>query len=360
MDLMKLLQQLTAAYGVSGCEGNIAQTAKVLLAPYCDTVEVSHGNVIGTIGVRTPAKPHVLLDAHMDQVGFYVTAITDEGFIRVGNVGGLDRRLLPDQRVILHGCTEIPGVVCCVPPHLQNGKEQVVSIEELAIDTGLSKETLEARIQPGDSVSFDMPLQTLLNDTVTGASLDDRCGMAAILYALEQVKGKELPCTISVLFSTQEEVGERGAMIGAFAIDPDIAIAVDVTFALGHGDDPKKCGKLGKGPMIGISPSLSRTLSKTLIYTARQNAIAWQPEVMPGMTGTNADRFSVTRCGVAAATVSIPLRYMHTPSELIAIADVEATGRLLAAYLENAVFDGDTPMAQDIPPFAEKEVHASC
>lgn len=346
MDWIKLLQTLTKPACVSGSEMPIAETVKALLLPLCDTVEIRHGNVIGSIGTRTPSKPHILLDAHMDQVGFLVTAITDEGFVRVGNVGGMDWRLMPAQRVVLHGTEDVSGMICCVPPHLQNGEEHVLSVIELAIDTGYSKEELEKRITLGDSVSFDLPIQELKNGRITGASLDDRCGMAAILYALELVQGKMLPCTVSVLFSTQEEVGERGAAIGAFEIMPDFALAVDVTFAQGHGDDPVKCGKLGGGPMIGISSSLSRSVSNAFIELAQQYEIPWQPEVMPGMTGTNADRFSVTRCGVSAGTISIPLRYMHTPSELIQLSDVEQTGRLLAVGLEHSTWDRYEPSSE--------------
>ncbi len=333
MDWINLLGQLTEVSGVSGRECSIADNVQKLLEPYCDSVEQRQGNVLGTLGERRPGKPHVLLDAHMDQVGFLVTAITEDGFLRVGNVGGLDLRLMPAQRVLIHGKKEIPGVICCIPPHLQGGEEHVLSVAEIAIDTGYSKAALEEIVSPGDAVSFAMPFAALENDRVSGRSLDDRCGVAAILYALSLVQGEALPCSCSVLFSTQEETGERGAMIGAYTIDPDIALAVDVTFALGHGDDPTKCGKMGGGPMIGISPSLSRDVTNALIAAAEAEQIPWQPEVMSGMTGTNADRFSVTRGGVCAGTVSIPLRYMHTPSEVIALSDVKQTGELLAAYL---------------------------
>lgn len=337
MDWMELLQQLTAPAGVSGSEMQIAKTAFELLSPMCDEACITQGNVCGTFGKHEAGKPHVMLDAHMDQVGFLITAITADGFVRVGNVGGMDYRLMPAQRVVLHGKKDISGIISCIPPHLQGNKEHVLSVTELAIDTGLSKDELEQWVSLGDSVSFDMPLQTLQNGRVTGASLDDRCGMAAILYALQLVQGEELPCSVSVLFSTQEELGERGAKIGAYTLNPDIAIAVDVTFALGHNDDPVKCGKLGGGPMIGISPSLSREVSDALIKTAKDAQIPWQPEVMAGTTGTNADRFSVTRGGIRSGTVSIPLRYMHTPSELIQISDVKQTGELLAAYLRGCV-----------------------
>ena len=333
MDWMNLLGQLTAASSVSGSEENIADTVLSLLSPYCDSAEQRQGNVLGTLGERQPGKPHVLLDAHMDQVGFLVTAITEEGFLRVGNAGGLDFRLMPAQRVTVHGKQDIPGVICCVPPHLQGGEEHVLSVTELAIDTGYTKAELEQIVTQGDTVSFAMPLLPMENDRVCGRSLDDRSGIAAILYALFLVQGEELPCSCSVLFSTQEETGERGATIGAFTIEPDIALAVDVTFALGHGDDPVKCGKMGGGPMIGISPTLSRDVTNALIAAADAEQIPWQPEVMSGMTGTNADRFSVTKGGVRTGTVSIPLRYMHTPAEVIQISDVKQTGELLAAYL---------------------------
>lgn len=333
MDWMNLLGQLTAASSVSGSEKNIADTVLSLLSPYCDSAEQRQGNVLGTLGERQPGKPHVLLDAHMDQVGFLVTAITEEGFLRVGNAGGLDFRLMPAQRVTVHGKQDIPGVICCVPPHLQGGEEHVLSVTELAIDTGYTKAELEQIVTQGDTVSFAMPLLPMENDRVCGRSLDDRSGIAAILYALSLVQGEELPCSCSVLFSTQEETGERGATIGAFTIEPDIALAVDVTFALGHGDDPVKCGKMGGGPMIGISPTLSRDVTNALIAAADAEQIPWQPEVMSGMTGTNADRFSVTKGGVRTGIVSIPLRYMHTPAEVIQISDVKQTGELLAAYL---------------------------
>ena len=333
MDWMNLLGQLTAASSVSGSEENIADTVLSLLSPYCDSAEQRQGNVLGTLGERQPGKPHVLLDAHMDQVGFLVTAITEEGFLRVGNAGGLDFRLMPAQRVTVHGKQDIPGVICCVPPHLQGGEEHVLSVTELAIDTGYTKAELEQIVTQGDTVSFAMPLLPMENDRVCGRSLDDRSGIAARLYALSLGQGEELPGSCSVRFSTQEETGERGATIGAFTIEPDIALAVDVTFALGHGDDPVKCGKMGGGPMIGISPTLSRDVTNALIAAADAEQIPWQPEVMSGMTGTNADRFSVTKGGVRTGTVSIPLRYMHTPAEVIQISDVKQTGELLAAYL---------------------------
>ena len=204
-------------------------------------------------------------------------------------------------------------------------------IEEVRIDTGYGADELRELVHPGDSVYFDGVTGMLPGGRFTSPALDDRCGVAAILYALDILKNEEIPCKVTIQFSTEEEVGERGAAIGCFAANPDIALAVDVSFA---GDGKRhETGKFGAGAMIGLSPSLSREVTDDLHRAAMAEDIPVQYEVMNGTTGTNADRFSVCREGVRACTVSIPLDYMHTPAEVIDLDDVELTGRLLAAYL---------------------------
>ncbi len=328
-----LLTALCRVTGISGNETTAALTAAEFLKLYCPDAHISHGNVIGTCGNTNPDAPHVLLDAHIDQIGMIVTSITDDGFVTVGNIGGIDRRLLPAQRVHLHGRKVIDGVVCAMPPHLTDGDEKVLKFEDVRIDTGYGAEELREILSPGDSVTFAGNIARMLGDRFTSPALDDRCGVAAILSALHSVKDEELPCRVTVLFSTQEEVGERGAKIGCYAVDPDIALAVDVSFARNLGDSETKTGKMGEGPMIGFSPSLSKSVSRALCEAANEAKIPWQYEVMAGTTGTNADQFSVCRAGVKACTVSIPLRYMHTPAEIISLSDVAMTGDLLAAYL---------------------------
>lgn len=263
-----------------------------------------------------------------------VTYITDDGFIKAGNVGGLDRRLLPAQQITVHGTEKIKGVICSVPPHLSNGESSVLKMEDVSVDTGYSKAELEKIVMQGDMITFDTCYTELLENRITASALDDRCGIAAVLYALDCLKAEKLNCNVTVLFSSQEELGERGAKIAAYEINPDIALAVDVSFGYTAGDNAAECGKLGEGAMIGISPSLLREISNKLIETAKKKNIPYQIEVMSGLTSTNADRFSVSRNGVKACTVSIPLRYMHTPVEVIDLKDVELTGRLIAEYLK--------------------------
>lgn len=334
MELFERIRTLADASGVSGNETEAALTALEMLREFCPDAVYENGNVIGHLGVREPGKPHVLIDVHIDQIGMIVTDIEENGFLRIGNVGGLDRRLMPAQSVLIHGRELIGGVICTIPPHLSGGKDaSVPKMEDLAVDTGYDQTQVSALVSRGDFVQFDTSCMPLLDDRMTGAALDDRCGVAAILRMLELLQGEKLPCSVTILFSSQEELGERGAKIAAYTVDPDIALAVDVSFGCTADDKPSETGELGKGSMIGISPTLSREVSNALIDAARAENLPYQLEVMEGLTSTNADRFSVARGGAKACTVSIPLKYMHTPVEVIDTRDVELTAKLLCAYL---------------------------
>ncbi|MCM1024601.1 MAG: M20/M25/M40 family metallo-hydrolase [Prevotella sp.] len=335
MNLEKTVMSLADARGVSGDETAAAELALSMLRDFTDDCFIKNGNVIGRLG-RKGAKPRILLDAHIDQVGFTVTHITDDGFLKISGCGGIDRRLLLAQQVTVLGAKPLDGVICAIPPHLETDESKVPEMEDICVDVGLSKAWAEETVSLGDRIVFSSRCEKLLGDRLTGAALDDRCGVAAILRALELVKDKPLQSEVTVMFSAQEEVGERGAKIGAFDIDPDIAIAVDVSFALTSDDSELKCGKMGGGCMIGFSPVLDRELSQSMKAAAERNGLPYQIEVMSGTTGTNADRFSVNKGGVKSVTLSIPLKYMHTPVEVISLSDVENTARLIAAYLEEA------------------------
>lgn len=336
MDIKETVIALSESYGASGSENGTAELAVKMLGEYCCDAQIRNGNVVGSYGEYKEGAPLLLIDAHLDQIGMILSYITDDGFIKVGNLGGLDRRLLPAQQVVIHGKEKIKGVICSVPPHLSSGESSVQKIDDIAIDTGMSKEELESIVSLGDSITFDVKCKELLGNRITGGALDDRCGIASILYALELLEGAKLRYNVKVLFSAQEELGERGAKIGAYEINPDEAIAVDVSFGYTVSETEHKCGHLGKGAMIGISPSLSREVSDGLIECAQRENIPYQLEIMNGLTSTNADRFSVNREGAKACTLSIPLRYMHTPVEVIDVEDVKLTGKLLASYIREA------------------------
>lgn len=338
MNTKEMIFELINSVGVSGEEFVASLTAEKMLSEYCKTETDYFGNVVGYLGEFDDKKPTLLLDAHIDEIGFIVTYITDDGFLKVSNCGGIDRRLLLAQQVTIYGNETITGVITSTPPHLEDDDKKVPKIDDIYIDTGLSKEECEKIVNLGDRVIIKNTPATLMGDRITGKSLDDRCGVAVILKALEMVKDKKLPVNLVVCFSAQEETGEKGAKISAFRIKPDYAVAIDVSFALTKDDDEHKCGKLSKGAMIGIAPSLCREFSNRLIEIAKQENIPYQLEVMNGETGTNADCIGVSQNGVKTVTLSIPLKYMHTPVEVISLSDIENSAKLVAKLLERGVY----------------------
>ncbi|MDO5560767.1 MAG: M20/M25/M40 family metallo-hydrolase [Oscillospiraceae bacterium] len=334
MNLNKSLSALSNVCGVSGDERAAVCTALEMLHNYTDSCRIVNGNVIADFGVRGQGKPHVLIDAHLDEIGLTVSYIDEDGFIIPSNIGGIDVRLLPAQKVIIHSRGgDIYAVVSTVPPHLSSSDPVLSDIGDVRIDTGYSREELEKLVSPGDTISFSSEYKNLLSSNVTGKSLDNRSSVAAVLKMLDILSDKYYECSFSVLFSCKEETGEQGAKTGCYNINPDIAIAVDVSFALTNDDSPEKCGRLGEGPMIGAAPTLSREVTQRLIDTAIKNNIPYQIEVMGGLSGTNADQFSISRNGVKTCTCSIPLRYMHTPTEVASLEDIENTAALLAAFI---------------------------
>ena len=328
-----MIAALADLRGVSGRESAVGQAAADFLRPFAPDAEYRDGSVTAHIG-QDAGKPTLLLCAHLDQVGFLVTDITEDGFLRIGAVGGIDRRLLLGQPVIAEGSVRMAGVISILLLHLLQGEQAVPDDAQLCVDLGVSSaEALKDKISRGDAVYYGTSCKPLLNNKMTGSALDDRCCVAAVIMAAEQIsKTENLPCNVTVVLSGQEERSGRGAKQAAFREHPDCAIAVDVTFGMAHGEDPHECCELGKGPAIGISSVLSPAISAELESTAKDQNIPYQLEIMPGTTGTDADSLALAPGGCAAATVSVPLRYMHTPVEVIDISDVEQTAALLAAF----------------------------
>lgn len=337
MDIAKILEELCGAGGVSGGETAAHETALRLLREYApDAKADKFGNIIGYVGneERDGDKPLLLLDAHIDRIGMVVTHIDDDGFLKVGGMG-MDRRTLLAQSVTVFGKEKVHGVVSTLPPHVAEDGKKAAKISEISIDVGMTKEQAEKVISPGDLVILDGEFSRLAGTRVCSPATDDRAGVAAVLYALDLLKEeKELPFRIAVVFAAQEEVGARGAGVAAYNIDPDYAIAVDVTFAISSGVSPSEAGKLGKGGMIGIAASLSRDLSEKLIAVAKEKEIPYQLEAMGGSTGTDADKISVSRSGVVTGLISIPQRYMHTPCEVLDTEDIKAVGQLIAEFVK--------------------------
>ena len=342
MNYEETLSRLCALSAPSGFEGPAVQAAAELLRPLADEVYTTRlGSVVGVRRCGRDNAPKLLLDAHLDEIGFIVTG-HEEGFLRFAPLGGVDPRMFPDREVVLLTDPPIHGVVACLPPHVQSGEDMDKSlpIKDLYIDVGLSQEEAERQIPIGTPAAYRGGCTPLGEDLLCGKALDDRAGFAVLLDVLERLKGKELPVDLYVLGSTQEETHSTGAITAAYEIAPNLCVAVDVT----HGDSPDaskhETFKLGGGPVIGVGPNCARSLSGRLEELAGELAMPVQIEVMSGSSGTNAWPIQVSREGVATAVLSIPERYMHTPVEVVSKKDLEDTAKLLAAFVEKIGEEG--------------------
>ncbi len=330
MNLEQLIFELCSVYGVSGSEAPALKAAKKYLEQKAGVSVDNNGNLIAVLG-NNAAEKTIILDAHLDRIGFIITDIDDKGFVKVDKLGGVDIRTLQDS--VLVSESGLKGTVCCLPPHLSDGSEDKASpIDKTWVDFGMPKEQVEKQLKIGDTLTFSTQPKKLLGDKITAPALDDRCGVAALIRAAELIDTDEYK--VVILLSTQEETYGTGAKTAAFSIDADEAVAVDVSFA-SQPDVAGQYGKieLGKGPMICVSSVLSREMSNKLISVAKEQSIPYQLEPIAGATGTNGDHIAVTKSGVKTAVVSIPQRNMHTPVEVISLSDVENTARLIAAYI---------------------------
>lgn len=330
--VIELLEKLCRAHGVSGAESEAARVSAELLKKYMPVRLSPLGSVIGE---KSGSGVHILLDAHIDQIGLVVTAVDADGFLKVAKCGGADVRVLAAADVTVHGKEKIFGVVTSTPPHLARKEDEgkACGFDDISIDIGMTKEEAEKLVSPGDRITFNGGFDTLLNGRIASPSVDDRAGAAAILRCLELLEGKKYDCALTVMFSSQEETGGSGAQTGAFAAQADEAIAVDVSFASAPGVSSEKYASLGGGTMIGFAPSLDYEMSRKLEKLAADKNIPAQPEVMGGRTGTNGDEIQISGRGCKTALLSIPIRNMHTAAEVCDAEDIENTARLMAEYI---------------------------
>ncbi len=342
MSIKETARELCALSGPSGFEEAVAARVTELLTPLADEVRSdAMGNVLALRRCGKENARRLLLDAHMDEVGFIVTEVT-EGFLKFSALGGLDERTLPGREVwVLAPEGPLYGVIACLPPHVLTAeqKEQAVEIKNLYIDLGLGAEEAEKRVPIGTPGVFEGPMFDLQGDSFVSKALDDRLCAAVILQVLENLKGEALPCDLAVMISTQEEVGLRGAAPGAFALAPDWCIAVDVTHARTPDAPKSETFEAGKGCTVGVGPNANRALTSAIMEAGKAKEIPFAVEVMPRSSGTNGWAIQITRQGVATAIVSVPVKYMHSPVETASLADAEAAAELITAFIRGGWLD---------------------
>lgn len=325
------LRALCSLGGPSGFEGAVAERAAELLSPLVD--QVCLGRLGEVVGVRRCGRPNarrLLLDAHLDEIGFLVTGI-EEGYLRFQTIGGVDPRMLPAGEVTVLTRPPIPGVITA--PEGGAGEERSLPVEELRIDIGMSQEEALCAVPVGTPVTYRGGCFPLGEGRLCGKALDDRSCFAVLLRTLELLRERELPVDLYILGSVCEETNGAGAIVATYGIAPELCVAVDVTFGATPDSPEDKTFPLGAGPTIGVGPSMARWMSRRLAELARREGIPFQREVMSGSSGTNAWHMQISREGVATAVVSLPLRYMHSPIEVVDREDMEHTARLLAAFV---------------------------
>jgi putative aminopeptidase FrvX len=343
LSLNQTLEKLSNACGVTGRETQVKDLMIEHLKPYADEIRVDRLDNVIALKKGKANSPKIMLAAHMDEVGLMVKTINKNGFLQFSKMGGIDDRILLAQKVNVHSKNSVySGIIGSKPPHIQKEEERkkIISFDELFIDVGAeNKEAIAAMgIAVGDPISFDIKYQNIGKDVAIGKAFDNRAGCVTMIETMRLLKDSD--CTVCAVGTVQEEVGLRGAGTAAFGVDPDLAIALDVTIA---GDVPgvreyDTTVKMSKGPALTISDSGLITHPKILRWlmeTAQQQTIPYQIEAgLPG--STDASRISLTRQGIPCGNISIPARYIHSPVGMLCLKDIENSAKLAAAAIQTA------------------------
>jgi endoglucanase len=341
-DYQPFLKELISASGLSGHESPVRKLIREAWSALTDELHTSRlGSLHGLIkGTASQPRPAILLATHMDAIGLMVTAIS-EGFLHITEIGGIDARVLPGQLVTVHtgrntdSGEDLPGVIVQPPSHLlpNDASSGPVPLKYLLVDTGLLPSEVSRKVRVGDLVSFAQEPLELGKHIVAGHTLDNRASVTALTICLEELKNRHHAWDVWAVATVQEEETLGGALTSAFELDPDLAVAIDVTFAKGPGAPDHEAFPMGKGVTLGWGPNVHPGLHRGFKRIADQLEIPHTLEALPRHSGTDAYAMQVARAGIPTMVVSIPLRYMHTPVEMVSMKDIQRAGRLLAEFV---------------------------
>lgn len=338
---LQFLIDLVEAPSPSGFEQPAAAVFRERLGKAADSVETNvMGSVHATLSGLDESGVSVMLAGHIDEIGLMVNYITPEGFVAFSAIGGVDAAILPGMRVQVHTKDgTLLGVMGRKPIHLieDDERKNVTKIDKLFIDLGLDGERVKKQVRVGDPITFDVHFETFGDGFAVSRAFDDKMGAWIAARVLEEVKkAGGSPGDLIAAATVQEEVGLRGGTTSAWSVDPVVGIAVEVGHATDYPDiDKRKHGEAecGKGPIIARGCNINPRVFEGLIEAAEKANVPYQIGAEPRGTGTDANAIQLSRGGKAAALVSIPLRYMHTPTEVLSLKDLEATVKLLTRYV---------------------------
>lgn len=344
-NLSLLLEELSNAHGISGHEKEIRSIVEKKISPYIDDIKTDKlGNIIA---VKNGEGPSVMIAAHMDEIGFMVKYIDENGFIYFSKSGGWFEQTLLNQRVILHTKKgHIMGVVGSKPPYIMQKEEikKVVIFDDMFIDIGVKnmKEAEKIGVEIGSPITIDRKFEALNGDVVTGKAFDNRAGIAMLIETARILAKEKVEAKVHFVGTVQEEVGLKGARTSAYSISPDVAIAVDVTMPGDHPGIDKKTSSLevGKGPAITVSDAegmgivVAESVLDWMKDSAKKGKIPYQLSVLEkGMT--DAAIINLTRHGIPSGVISVATRYIHSPVEVLSLKDIEQCSKLIAECIRS-------------------------
>lgn len=335
--ILPFFKSLLSVPGLSGYESPVASLIEAEWRPLVDELSRSRlGSIHGfKRGAGEDPRPSIMLATHMDAIGLMVTLVEDS-FLHITSVGGVDPRILPGQSVVVHTDKEdLPGVVVMPPARLlpDGAGDGVVDIPHLLVDMGLLPSKVASLVHVGDLVSFGTEAVEMSGEIVSGHSIDNRASVAAVTLCLQELQSRSHAWDIWAVATVQEEINLAGAFTSAFQLRPDLAIAIDTTFAKGPGANDWQAFPLGNGPTFGHGPNIHPYLFKQFKELAERLEIPFATEVMPGSSGTDGMAMQITAEGIPNFVLSIPIRYMHTPIEMVTLKDIQRAGRLLAEFI---------------------------
>lgn len=336
----KFLKTLVEAPSPSGYEQPAAKVFREYVTPIADEVSTDVMGSVHAVLKGTADGPSVMLAGHIDEIGFMVTYITDDGFCAFVPIGGHDPQILPGARVTVHTAEgPLLGVLGRLAIHLLDEEErkQVVKMHKMFIDLGMKSDEVKKRVHIGDPVTYTVGMETFGEKMAVSRAFDDKMGAWAAAEVIRLVKkaGGARGDVIAAA-TVQEEIGLRGGTTSAYSVDPVVGIALEVTHATDYPDvDKRKHGEVtcGCGPAISRGANINPKVFSLLCEAAEAEKIPYQVEGAPKGTGTDANAIQLSRGGKAAALVNVPLRYMHTPTEVLSLDDLENTAKLLAAFV---------------------------
>jgi endoglucanase len=336
-----LLQRLIASPSPSGFEQRAQQVVREALQAYADEVRTDvHGNVIASL--NPTGHPRVMLTAHIDELGFLIRYIDEQGYLYFTPIGGLDPSTLQGERIIVHTpAGPVTGVIGCRAVHLLEGDERgkAPRLRDMWIDIGAANQEEARQLVPlGSAATRAAQLEILRGELVVSRALDNKSGICAVIEAMRRLHARrdQLQAAVFLVSAVQEEVGLRGSQTSAYSVDPHVAITVDVTFASDHPQTSKiRLGdvKLGGGPGITIGGFVNPRIYQGLMATADKAGIAYQHDIEAANTGSDNDRIQIIRGGVATGLLNIPCRYMHSGSEVVSLKDINDTAELMAQFV---------------------------